>query len=133
MNWRLRFWQIKDEKKRQAEKITVICACISVAVSLLAGCVPPLSLISVVILFVLIYLLLTYTVLGFSGCYRTNRFRGHLFLRWAALALMGLAVLYQIALLVFQEYSCKEFFVGLCVCVFLLICSIQCVKNGYRS
>ena len=133
MNWRLRLWQIKDKKQRQAEKITGICACISIAVSLMAGCVLPLSLIGVVILFVLIYLLLTYTVLGISGCYRTNRFRGHLFLRWAALVLMGLAVLYQIALFVFQEYSYKEFFVGFCIFVFLLICSIQCVRNGYRS
>ena len=125
------FWKIKEEHSQTAGRIMYISAGISFVVSMLLARHLSYDLIDLVISISVIYILVSYIVLGWFRCYRTIRYKGHRVLRFAALVFMAVLVVYQMALLLYGECDLMEFMIGMVICVPFLLASVQCVRNGY--
>ena len=127
----LRIWSIKKGKENQSIVAITFCVFTSVVISLLVSYILRFEFISGLLLFIGEYATLTYVVLGVLGAYSCNRFRGHLLLRWIVMSLMIIVLIYQAVLIMNNQYTCKESIISLYICGSVLICSVQCVRNGY--
>lgn len=127
----LRLWKIEKNCKTVARKINWI----NIIISILIGCVTLyfFSSDALIVFFITYgsYFILSYILLGVFKCYKVKYFKGHRMMRWVCL---GFIILYELFVLVmFLVKKDMAFFYVLAVAIPVLLCSVQCVRNGYRD
>lgn len=122
-------WKIKKGYEPLAKRIILITGITSTLLGIAALYLLPLGGAGCFTMAMGAWMMLSYIGLGWFGCYRNKRFRGHLFFRWALFALMMIYSLFSLALFLTErpDGALIPWFVG----IPLLVCSIQCVRNGY--
>lgn len=127
----LHMWTIKKSHKKLSQKINCFLYPISLLVGLVFLIFFSVELYTFFLIIIAAYMILSYILFGAFECYRVKVFRGHRVLRWIWL---GFMVLYELSLLVTAliEKDMALFYV-LAGAVPILLCSIQCVRNGYRE
>lgn len=124
-------WTIKKSHKKLSQKINCFLYPISLLVGLVFLIFFSVELYTFFLIIIAAYTILSYVLFGAFKCYRVKVFRGHRALRWIWL---GFMILFELCVLV-TALAEKErgFFYVLAGAVPILLCAIQCVRNGYRE
>lgn len=122
-------WKIKKGYEAQAKRIIMITGIASVLEGIATFYVLPIGGGGCFAMTIGVWIMLSYIGLGWFRCYRNKRFKGHLFFRWAVFVLM---MIYSLSSLVlFLTERPEGALIPWSVEIPLLVCSIQCVRNGY--
>lgn len=122
-------WKIKRGYETLAKKIIIIAGIMGVLLGIATFYFLPIEGGSCLVMAIGVYIMLSYIGLGWFRCYKNKRFKGHLFFRWVVFVLMMVYSLSSLALFLIErpEGALIPWFVE----IPLLLCSIQCVRNGY--